>query len=165
MDTKTDIEQIRSLADKYFEGDTSLEQEQVLRDYFRTTPLDEIPDDIKDLADMFSFFARVKGEVNSEVKPQYSRKWKLRFTVMSSSAAAAIIIGLFIAAPLLKRPEPITMIVDGKAVGNVEQAAQFANAHLQRVAQMMGGLSRAEDKINSTGKRIIDISSYVNENQ
>ncbi|GHT26784.1 hypothetical protein AGMMS4957_22210 [Bacteroidia bacterium] len=51
---KTNEKQIAALLDKYFEGLTSLEEEQTLRDYFQK---DTIPEALKVYQPIFQYFA------------------------------------------------------------------------------------------------------------
>jgi hypothetical protein len=65
-------ERIDQLLDKYFDGDTSLEEEKELREFFRQ---DDIPTHLKSCADQFSYmntmatpktdidpFAKIEGQ-------------------------------------------------------------------------------------------------------
>lgn len=47
-----DSNKLEHLLEKYWSCDTSLEEEQLLRDYFRG----EVPDNLKDTADLFRYF-------------------------------------------------------------------------------------------------------------
>ena len=48
-----DSKEIGQLLEKYWNCETSLEEEKVLRDYFNSS---EVPDQLKDAADLFRFF-------------------------------------------------------------------------------------------------------------
>lgn len=52
------IEKIKQLIEKYFEGESSLEEEQQLRRYFRRN---DVPDELKHYADQFRYF---EGQAN-----------------------------------------------------------------------------------------------------
>lgn len=57
-------EKIKELLEKYFEGETSLEEEQLLRDYFQNQ---EVPDELKSYRDQFAYldeFGQAEPEGN-----------------------------------------------------------------------------------------------------
>ncbi|MEM1321054.1 MAG: hypothetical protein AAGG75_12445 [Bacteroidota bacterium] len=63
-----DYNQIKLLLDKYWEGETSLEEEVQLRAYFAQ---DNIPEDLKPLQPLFAFFA---AEQQLELDEDFERK-------------------------------------------------------------------------------------------
>lgn len=72
------------LLEKYFEGQTTLEEESILRNYFRQS---EIEDRYKVYAPMFNYFSAERKEVAVEKK-----KKKIPFYVWISVAASILLI-------------------------------------------------------------------------
>lgn len=58
-------EKIEQLLEKYFDGETSLEEEEQLRDFFRQ---DEIPDHLQNYADQFLYLEHA-GEAETDIDP------------------------------------------------------------------------------------------------
>lgn len=92
-----ELERIKILVDKYFEGTTTLEEEQLLAQYFRTH--DDIPEEYVAIKAMFDSFATLREttparKVDTAV---VSKREKSGFTLnyrWASSIAAAVVIGI-----------------------------------------------------------------------
>lgn len=76
------MKDIDLLLEKYFEGETTLEEESILRNYFRQS---EIEDRHKVYAPMFNYFSEERKEVAVEKK-------KIPFYVWISVAASILLI-------------------------------------------------------------------------
>ena len=88
-----DIMKIRSLCDKYFDGDTTVEEEMMLRDYF--TQEKDVPADLKAVKVMICGFsdASFMKYAPKTVRPKsYLRK--LVWGTMAAAASVAMIIAL-----------------------------------------------------------------------
>ena len=96
-----ELSRIKILVDKYFDGLTSLEEEQELARYFAET--EDIPEEYQVVKMMLSSFCTLSNETpKAEVKAvaetkhrnifRLNRKW-----IASVAAAAAILIGIVIA--------------------------------------------------------------------
>ncbi len=67
---------IEALLDKYFEGETSLQEENVLKEYFTQT---DVPQHLEQYQAMFAYFAQNKKEKapqNIQVKPS-KKSWNI----------------------------------------------------------------------------------------
>jgi hypothetical protein len=63
------LNKIENLLDKYFEGETSLQEENTLKEYFAKT---NVPEHLQQYQTMFAYFAKNKKETapdNLQVKP------------------------------------------------------------------------------------------------
>lgn len=96
-----ELERIKILIDRYFEGTTTLEEEQALAQYFRTH--DDIPEEYAAIKAMFDSFATLREatparKANTAVDSKsHKRGLTLNYRWASSIAAAVVIgIGLFI---------------------------------------------------------------------
>lgn len=88
---------IRSLIDKYFEAETSIEEEQQIASYFEEC--DDIPSDLLPVRDIFQSMAQLRC-VKSPIEPHTATRqpssqrrrtlWQWSIGVMSAAAACAI---------------------------------------------------------------------------
>jgi hypothetical protein len=88
-----DIIKIRSLCDRFFDGDTTAEEEMMLRDYF--TQEKDIPADLKAVKVMIcgmSEAASMRYEPKAEKPKNFVRK--LVWGTMAAAASVAMIIAL-----------------------------------------------------------------------
>ncbi|RNC64715.1 hypothetical protein [Proteiniphilum sp. X52] len=133
---KTDI---RHLLDKYFEGDSSAEEEKVLRRYFTR---DNLPEELRVYASLFRFLddeaaaLAVLDEIRSENTAPVHRK-PLFLTKLRILAAAAA--SLLIAILLLTRPDRQSSLnesyvwVDGKQITDPATVRKYAEASFGKV--------------------------------
>lgn len=67
-----DSRQIEQMLEKYWNCETSLEEEQLLREYFRG----EVPESLKEAADLFRYFDWQKGQ--KIINPHFDKEVKVR---------------------------------------------------------------------------------------
>lgn len=113
---KQNEENISVLIEKYFEGLTSLQEEQSLRDYFQQ---ENIPEEWKVYQPVFQFFSQeIAAEKNLSEKPfTVVKPRRRRFFYTSIAAAASIILlfGLKFALDVERRaPEKSQAYINGK---------------------------------------------------
>jgi len=125
-----DKSQIETLIEKYFEGLTSLKEEQILRDYFQG---EEIAENLKIHKPLFQFFSlerETKNNKEIEIQPNNSKK--VHFIRWISIGAAACLILFF----SLKLPKQETSFayVDGKKYTNIEQIQAEALKSLENIS-------------------------------
>ena len=96
--------QIEALLNKFMDGQTTVEEEAQLADYFRTH---DVPAEWEDYRDMFSYFDRgMEGDLVPEQQPQASlttlmgRRW---WGIAAAAAITAAVVGTV----LLHRPQPV----------------------------------------------------------
>jgi hypothetical protein len=125
---KTEIK-IKQLLDKYFEGNTSCEEERTLRRYFSGK---NIPSELAMYKPMFNY---VDEEIASRhihtMKPL--RKSNIRYIWMSAAAIALIVLGIagyngFI------RPDDNYVIINGVKSSNLTLARQQASQAFKDVS-------------------------------
>ncbi|GHU63313.1 hypothetical protein FACS1894123_05850 [Bacteroidia bacterium] len=119
--TKQKKENINELIEKYFEGLTSLQEEQSLRDYFQQ---ENIPEEWRVYQPVFQFFSQeIVTEKNLSEKPLSVVKPRRRNFFYTSIAAAASIIllfGLKLALDVeLRTPEKSQAYINGKKMTNM----------------------------------------------
>ena len=103
-----DINKIRTLCDRYFDGDTTAEEEQLLREYFNHVK--DIPADLRAVKVMMTGMSEAAAMTYSPPAP--ARKGIIRKIVWGTISAAAAI-GLFVS--LFDR-EIYGYDADGKAI-------------------------------------------------
>ncbi len=112
-------QQIEALLDKFMDGQTTVEEEALLADYFRTH---DVPAEWEDYRDMFSYFDRgMEGDLVPEQQPQTSlarlmgRRWW-------GIAAAACITAAIVATAVLHQPESTTTVPETPEIASNEAA-------------------------------------------
>lgn len=162
------IRQIELLIDKYFEGQSSLEEEKAIREYLQQQ---DIPDKFKWLRDYFlyteasaervsvseEFDKKLIGRLKDNTKHEQSSSRKLYMYVVSGVAASILlVIGLF---SLIDR---ITERIDPSS-REAEVAYQQASQALLFVsAKINSGMHEASDmkKLNENISKMEKISMY-----
>jgi len=87
---------IRTLLDRFFLGDTTLAEEQQLYDYFRQTPVPQLPRDLAPLRDLFLDLQAVRyAETPSQPRlqpsqPRFRRRWLAAAALALLLAAGAL---------------------------------------------------------------------------
>ena len=90
--------EVRKILDKYWEGETSLEEERALSNYFTQH---DVPDDLAQFAPLFTFFTQERNiSMSSEIKtptPQVNPQAVVRKISWwrAVAAAAMLTLGIF----------------------------------------------------------------------
>ncbi len=111
-----DINKIRTLCDRYFDGDTSAEEEQQLREYFNHVK--DIPADLRAVKVMMTGMSEAAAMTYSPPAP--ARKGIIRKIVWGTISAAAAI-SLFVA---LHDREVYGYDADGRAITDPKVALE-----------------------------------------
>ena len=125
---KTDKNNIKQLLDKYFEGQTSLQEEQTLRNYFRQDNIDE---SLMEFKPMFDFFNEEResamiDEYETTIPEQTNRSKirKILFSRVSIGIAASFILLLGIKFTFFNQEKEILsqsiVYVDGKKFTDIK---------------------------------------------
>lgn len=160
---KLDKKEITRLLDLYFEGESTLVDEQKLRDYFSSAHVEE---EFMQVAPLFGYFAGEiekmdKGDSQSENVVKMDRKRVFNFKFASVAVAASIAIIALTVMPFTKQSS-VKLVIDGIAVENRELAMSKAddqltklNSLMAKVEQNVGNLekiNRIGDAVSSLGK-------------
>lgn len=85
--------QIEELLNKFMEGNTTIEEESLLSEYFSTTP--HIPDEWADYKVMFGYLDRgLEGDLLPESASPTHRKWLWWTSISAAAAVVALVFGL-----------------------------------------------------------------------
>jgi hypothetical protein len=85
-----ELHQIKILLEKYFDGDTSIAEENQLKDYFSSA---DIAPEFEPYKPMFAYFDHAKAEKSVKSLPLQTAK-RSRMAWLSVAASAAVIIGV-----------------------------------------------------------------------
>lgn len=130
---------IRELLDKYFEGDTSAEEEKMLRSYFAQ---DDIPEELKVYTSLFRFLddeaaaLAVLNEIRSkEPIPARRKPTILRNLRMIAAVAATLLIAILLLIRPDRQPTPSDnyVWVDGKQITDLKTVSKYAEASFGKV--------------------------------
>ena len=145
--------EIRSLLDKYWEGESSLEEESLLRDYFTTG---EVADEFISFRPLFTFFSAARSvKMNGKVahlpgQEKEKGEAKIRTITWLKRVAAAIIlaIGIFFISRKMQAPV-ISAHAYQDTYDDPEMAYQeFKKAMLYMSGKINKGVNTASQGIN-----------------
>lgn len=137
------MKNIDKLLEKYFEGETSLEEEKILRQYFRQPDIDERH---KIYAPMLNFFSEERKEV-AIIK----KRKKIPFYVWTSIAASILLVlcvKLFVDVPNTGS----LVYINGKKITDINTINSEALISLENISDVN------EDVINS---QITVLDSFI----
>lgn len=89
-----DKNNIKKLLDRYFEGETSLQEEQLLKIYFTS---DTIDPELEEFKYLFAFFVQekqLKASDNISIQPHQKTKQIVRMKMWQWAAAAVLILSI-----------------------------------------------------------------------
>ena len=134
---------IDNLLNKYFEGDTSLEEERMLKAYFKK---EDLPEHLKKMAPIFTYIEdeRVALEALQEinkVSPALTLTKKRNLKIgkslyLSTVAAASIIVLFFLFSPGKSNSNESESYawINGKRITDKEEIMMFAEKSLENVS-------------------------------
>ena len=145
--------EIRRLLDRYFDGETTLDEEQALRRFFASTA--DVPADLRYAAPMFAYAAEKRTQTRPVAAKASSKRFSHRLGSIAASVAAAacIVLGAMtvfrggdLAADIV--PEQAYCYLDGRAITDRAEAERVARgvldgvqADLKRSSEMLATVS------------------------
>ncbi|MDP3452751.1 MAG: hypothetical protein Q8R90_07330 [Bacteroidales bacterium] len=161
------IEKVRDLLERYFNAETTLNEEQIIRDYFKN---DSIPDDLLIYKPLFNCFSEeierldLSGEKldhNSEkldhTVEEVSRKRegspfvrRVSFKWMSLAAAASLAIFTYLIMP--QKGDSLRLVIDGVNVNNKTLALGKADDQMNQINSMLGRYRKSSEQLESMSK-------------
>lgn len=143
-----DVKQIQELLDKYFEGETSLQEEQILKDYFLNTA--DIPAEWYSAKAMFTGFCSNK-EVTSRTVTVKKKGMSLKRIAAAVAVVAILSAG---AAMLIPEEKEIYCYVNGKPVTDYELALKHAERAFgimeKEISKPVEGLEKIEESMDKS---------------
>lgn len=144
-------ERVMEVLEKYFEATASLEEEKLLRDYFKKGA----DPGLEMYAPLFNCFSEEIEALELPSTPVISRPGKYVFRWVSLGAAAALLIFTFVLQ--LNRGDSLRLFIDGNNVNDKELALSLASDQLQQVNALLGkykGGSKKLENLNKAGSAI-----------
>jgi hypothetical protein len=152
---RMDSKQLEDLLQKYWNCETSLEEEQQLREYFRT---EEIPERLKDTASLFSYFEAQKqksvdtnfeGRVVTQLKDQPKKRGKM-VQLLNSSMRIAAGVAVLLAAVYFVREEirKNDTVAMEDTYDDPKQALEETKKALMMISKGFGRAEQQAKKIN-----------------
>lgn len=127
---------IDKLLDKYFDGNTSLEEEKMLRKYFRENK--NLPMQLENIRHLFGYIdAEAEETADFEIyKPSVTSNSKRRYIIYLSGIAASIIllIGIYFYFNAANPDKKIYAYINGKAITNEQIAINETKKVLYKVS-------------------------------
>ena len=146
---------IHDLLRRYFDGDTSLEEERRLQRYFDQI---DVPTSLKKYQPMFTFFAEERAVMPPVRKPK-ARIITLNRAIITGIAASIAI--LFLVGIPKTKTELYAYYVDGDRVYNETVAMEAADEKLQLLAaslQKAHSSMAAFDKVQESNQSLQELS-------
>lgn len=133
-----DIEKIRLIAAKYYDGESSVEEERLLREFFGSMQMSAVPQDLRPLARMLGGFRSMLRE------RMPARRGRRRILLLAASVAAALILTVF---------RPSAEVVygydsEGKAITDPEQALAMSASVFSDLSALGETVDSAEEIID-----------------
>jgi 7-cyano-7-deazaguanine synthase in queuosine biosynthesis len=87
-----ELDRIEQLLEKYFDAETSIAEENELRDYFSSP---DVAQHLEQYQSMFTFFTNAKEETSAGLKPLQSKKRNVAWLSLAASVVVLLGIGTF----------------------------------------------------------------------
>jgi hypothetical protein len=150
-----DFKQLEQLLQKYWDCETSLEEEQLLREYFRG---DSIPEQLKDTAALFQYFEEQKnksvdtgfeGAVITQLKEQPKRGGKviklLQNTMRIAAGVAVLVAAVYFVRQEIRKNNDISM---EDTYDDPQKALEETKKALLMISKGFGRAEQQAKKIN-----------------
>jgi len=146
-------EQITKLLERYFDGETSSLDEDILNEYFAEGNIDP---EFERYKQMFEYFSFEKDSLKA-IKPRVRKKIyipnfrKMSFSLASVAAAAVLLLAI-----VLHEGSGYTLMVSGNKVIDQELAIQIASEQLEKISIMSSVAGKNVGKL----KKVAVIDNY-----
>ena len=152
---------ISSLIEKYFNAETSLSEEALIKRYYRETPDVEMSNELRQYRDMFALYEREAVLINDRAARTQPRKTLfMNHQLMkwgSVAAAAIILIALFVTNP--RQSDTLRFVIDGENINDKELALSFAGSKMDKINELMKRLEKSEEYMGTVSKAEKPVSS------
>lgn len=160
-----DSKRAGDLLERYFEAETTLREEELLRDYFSNG---DVSPEHAVYTQLFCAFSEEREKLNvtspalpEMIMPVRNSTRKFHFRWMSVAAAAALAVFAFLMIP--EKGDSLKLIIDGVNVRNRELALTKADLHLEQVNSLLvrfrDGSNKQIDNMNKIGDALSPFKS------
>lgn len=125
---------IENLLDRYFEGNTSAEEEAEIRRFFTTG---DIPEHLATYTPLFAYFEdEIKKAQIGKIVPLYKHRNRLKWWLSGAVACAALLTGIFFTTPRQVKclKEGNYIIIDGRCYTDMKMIRSTALKTLREVS-------------------------------
>jgi hypothetical protein len=157
----TVMDNIKELLQKYFNGETSLAEEETLKCYFATP---DVADELKQYIPLFACFAGMEAETLSDerfeenfrkqIMPAIHKHHGLLYHISIWSSAAAACVVLALGSIYYVERQNNYMIVNGKRINDPEKALMIAAEKLNLVTGKFNNSVSHVQQIRRVGKQL-----------
>lgn len=142
---------IRELINQYLEGETTLSQEQELRDYFSLTPLNEIPEELREYRSIFLYFTEEREAMEQAPVVSIKNRFRRRMIFVAAASIAALLsVGLFFSGRhFMNDNSNILLVVNGERVKDDSLAIKIID---QKFKILQKGILKAENSLKPIDK-------------
>lgn len=159
---REEYSEIENLIERYFNAETTLEEESLIRKYYRNTPVNEIEPQLRGYAQLFGYFSNEIDAVENklcdtvtEEQPKAGQYREPKRVIVKTTfykplmrwgtlaAAAVLVVAFFLINP--REDNSLKLMIDGERVNNSELAMSFAGERLDKVNEMMGQVKKGND--------------------
>ena len=121
------IEYINELLDKYFEGQTSLEEEEALREYFSGK---NIAAKHLEYAPIFGFFIKEREKIYSKNKKNRLYYW------IGAAACIVLLVGVGLRFQMNNGTPKSMMYIDGEKISNEQVIGEYTLKSINSITDM-----------------------------
>jgi len=172
---KIDINKVNELLERYFNAETTLEEEEYLRLYFTKQ---EVDSELKKYAPLFNYFSQEIGETNFEnvltnsehiLENKNKSIFSYRNTFFRSfSLTAAVALAIFTYFIWPSQQNAFEMTIDGVRVNDQKLAISKTEAQLSKISSMMDLVNQGAcslDKLGNVRKSLSKINGISKNSQ
>ena len=152
-------EDIRGLLELYFEGETTLEQERTLRDYF--TAGHDVPADLEYAQTMFGVLGETARQAAAPVQAAVAAKplrtiRPAKLAAWSAAVAAAIMLAVAVTVtlPRADAEETVYCYLNGEAVTDYDTALAYAQDVLDALSGPLGKTAQYLEPLNAVSRSL-----------
>lgn len=147
------LNNIENLLEKYENGETSLQEEQQLKDYFSQ---DTVAPHLEMYKPMFTYFLVNQQEQFTKQLPLKTKK-RFNYKWLSVAAVAVLMVSVFVTKPF-STGEPTFTDQEIIEINNAKEALAIMSKHLNQGTTQVGYL----DAINKAGTQIDYLKEVIN---
>jgi len=168
-----EYQKIEEILNKYLEGESTLEEEMILKEYFSQA---DLPAEHREMKELFQYFAQanqeaaphfdVSAELNSLVENEWKKETRNRFrqVITWASSAAAVLVLSFAIFQYMNKPEVIIKDTykDPKlAYAETKRALLLVSRTMNRSTTSLKYLSKVDQSFNHM-KKVAEIDQIIN---
>ncbi|MFW5831078.1 MAG: hypothetical protein ACOCVA_02420 [Prolixibacteraceae bacterium] len=167
-----ELKEAKKILQRYFDGETTLEEERKLEDYFRS---ENVADELKQYSGFFdgiSELAEVSGEATIEEdvmdhileneqkeKSKYRQLWR---TVTGIAASVILILGGFLLWEQQQKPYEDTFDNPEVAYAYAQQTMKYVGAKYNKGVEELSNFNKLETATEPLEKGIEPVSRFLN---